>query len=235
MKIKCAWEHNKNDTILFAVDYPGAFTRGENREIALKKMPDEIQSYCTWCKRSVPEIVTPVITEEKISDLDISDADTDIIFENEKSVLSMSEYEYLKFLALKSAEDFLKLYNSVPDKNRGCSYSRKTFYGTVPVTASEMYDHTKNVNSYYFGEIGIDVDNNGTILDCRNRGFEFLESTDVFLDNAVFIGSYNEQWSLKKMLRRFIWHDRIHAKAMYRMTVKIFGSGSVENLFCFND
>lgn len=43
-----------------------------------------------------------------------------------------------------------------------------------------------------------------------------------------------EEWSLRKMLRRFIWHDRIHAKAMYRMTIKTFGEGSVENIYNFD-
>ena len=54
-----------------------------------------------------------------------------------------------------------------------------------------------------------------------------------FLDNSVFEGSYGEMWSLRKMLRRFLWHDRIHAKAMYRMAVKTFGSDCVENVFWF--
>lgn len=96
-----------------------------------------------------------------------------------------------------------------------------------------MYEHTKNVNSYYFGEIGIDSDNKGTIYECRKRGFELLEKTEGFLDNPVFEGSYGEMWSLRKMLRRFLWHDRIHAKAMYRMAVKTFGRDCVENVFWF--
>ena len=51
--------------------------------------------------------------------------------------------------------------------------------------------------------------------------------------NAVIEGSYGEAWSLRKVLRRFIWHDRIHAKAMYRMAVKVFGAENVANPFCF--
>ena len=105
----------------------------------------------------------------------------------------------------------------------------------VPRTAQEMYEHTKNVNSYYFGEIGIDSDNEGTIYECRKRGFELLEKTEGFLDNPVFEGSYGEMWSLSKTMRRFLWHDRIHAKAMYRMAVKTFGRDCVENVFGFLD
>ena len=135
---------------------------------------------------------------------------------------------------MKSANDFYSLYSSIPDKNESCMPRRKTFYGDVPRTAHEMYEHTKSVNSYYFGEIGVDVDNEGTIYDCRKRGFELLEQTKDFLKNPIIEGSYDELWSLRKMLRRFLWHDRIHAKAMYRMAVRTFGVNKIQNSFEFS-
>ncbi|MCH5316705.1 MAG: hypothetical protein J1E05_01895 [Eubacterium sp.] len=233
MVIKCIWEHNWSDTLLYAENCIGAFARGENKEIALSKMPDEIKAYLKWRGESVPEILVPEIVEEKQSELNIADADSDVIFNSEKQPLTKEEYLELKALALKSAEDFLALYNSIPDKDKTCLPKRKTFYGDVPITANEMYEHTKNVNSYYFGEIGVGADNRGTILECRQRGFELLEKQADYLDNKVFDGSYGEQWSLRKVLRRFIWHDRIHAKAMYKMAVNTFGQNSVPNIFEF--
>ena len=71
----------------------------------------------------------------------------------------------------------------------------------------------------------MEADNEGTILACRQRGFEALEAQPDFLAGQVFQGSYAEEWSLAKVLRRFLWHDRIHAKAMYRMACAIFGEG----------
>lgn len=133
---------------------------------------------------------------------------------------------------MRSAQDFLDLYEAVPDKNKSCLPVRKTFYGQVPRTASEMYEHTKNVNDYYFGEIGVGDNHEGTIVECRRRGFALLESRPDFLKNTVYLGSYGEEWSLRKVLRRFIWHDRIHAKAMYRMAVRTFG-GNIPNVFHF--
>lgn len=44
MIISCVWEHNGKDTLLYAVDYVGAYTRGESLEVAKKKMPQEIAS-----------------------------------------------------------------------------------------------------------------------------------------------------------------------------------------------
>ena len=219
MTINCVWEHNGRDTLLYAVDFVGAYTRGETLEAAVRKMQAEICSYLKWCGKKA------------VTSMDI--AIIDVLFESEKAPLTAEEYKKLKALALKSAQDFLALYDSVPDKNATAAPERKTFYGKVPRSADEMYAHTKNVNEYYFSEIHVDADNDGNIYACRKRGFEALEAKGDFLENVVVAGSYGEYWSLRKVLRRFIWHDRIHAKAMYRMATKVFGAESIENPFCF--
>lgn len=232
MKIQCVWEHNGNDSMMYANNFVGAYTRGETKDIALQKMAGEVASYLEWKGEAVPDSLETVIVQEKVSALAISDADSDVLFEEEKKSLSEAEYKELKALALKSAQDFLGLYEAIPDKDKSCLPIRQTFYGQVPRTASEMYEHTKNVNDYYFGEIGVETDHEGTIVECRQRGFALLEAQPDFLMNTVYLGSYDEEWSLRKVLRRFIWHDRIHAKAMYRMAVRTFG-GDIPNLFHF--
>ena len=233
MTINCVWEHNGRDTLLYAVDFVGAYTRGETLEAAVRKMQAEICSYLKWCGKKTVTSMDIAIIEEKVSELAICDADSDVLFESEKAPLTAEEYKKLKALALKSAQDFLALYDSVPDKNATAAPERKTFYGQVPRTANEMYEHTKNVNTYYFAEIAVEADHDGNIYECRKRGFEALESNPDFLQNAVTEGSYGEDWSLRKVLRRFIWHDRIHARAMYRMAIKVFGAEHVANPFCF--
>ncbi len=232
MNIRCVWEHNGNDTLLYAVDFPGAYTRGESLEIAKEKMPAEIQSYCAWASLEAPGGEVEIMQDASCN-LEVKDADSDVLFESEKAPLTMEEYQRLKALALKSAADFLALYETVPDKNRSNAPERRTFYGPVPRTAEEMYQHTKSVNAYYFGEIDVTADNEGSILDCRCRGFAELEKQPGFLDNPVIEGSYGESWTLRKVLRRFIWHDRIHAKAMYRMTTQIWGAAHIHDVFCW--
>lgn len=234
MKVSCIWEHNGGDSILFADNYAGAFTRGASRDLALQKMPAEIRSYIRWKGGLIPDSFVCEIVQEKRSELTVSDADSDVIFDSERARLSQTDYAGLKALALRSAQDLFTLYQAIPDKNKSCLPARETFYGPAPRTAYEMYEHTKNVNAYYFGEIGVSADNEGTILECRERGFAALEGLPDFLHNAVRLGSYDEEWSLRKVLRRFIWHDRIHAKAMYRMAVKTFGDKSVPNVFQFD-
>ena len=233
MKINCVWEHNGNDTLLYATDYIGSYARGEDLRTAMEKMPQEIISYCKWCGEDIGDNIEIVVVQEKESELNVKDADSDVLLEIEKAPLTEKEYHRLKALALKSAQDFLTLYHSIPEKDATATAERKTFYGQVPRSANEMYEHTKSVNAYYFAEIDVDADNAGNIYECRKRGFDSLEANPDFLDNTVIEGSYGEDWTLCKVLRRFIWHDRIHAKAMYRMATKLFGKENIENPFCF--
>ena len=233
MKVNCVWEHNGNDSIIYANNYIGAFARGASKEEAMLKMPEEIRRFQLWRGEEPLDNYEIDIVQEKESGLQVRDADSDVLFATEKDPLSAEEYQHLKTLAMKSAEDFYSLYNSFPDKHKSALPYRKTFYGSVPRTAEEMYQHTKNVNEYYFSEIGVDANNEGTIVSCRARGFESLESIPGFLSLETVTGSYDEQWSVRKVLRRFIWHDRIHAKAMYRMGVLTFGANAIPDLFRF--
>ena len=42
------WEHNGDDSILYADNFVGAYTRGESKDIALQKMKREVMSYLRW-------------------------------------------------------------------------------------------------------------------------------------------------------------------------------------------
>lgn len=237
MEIRAIDEYNDNGHLIYLENFIGAYVRGETREEALQKLKAEVCQYTDWLliAHEESEAYSVRIVEEKVSKLQICDADSDIIFKSEMQPLTEVEYEKLKAVALKSAKDFLTLYRSIPNKDGTILSPRKTFYGDIPVTASEMYEHTKNVNNYYFNEVKVCGRNEPDILTCREEGFRALESQAGFLNNIVYDGSYGEQWSIRKVCRRFIWHDRIHAKAMYRMAVKLCGQDKIRNPFCFRE
>lgn len=237
MLIRAVVEYNDNGYLIFVDNFPGAYARGRTKEDAVGKIEPEISQFILWSANRQFHHDEPLeiqVVQEQYSPLQICDADSDVIFETEKSPLSYEAYSELSALALKSARDFEELYVSIPDKHLTTLKKRETFYGTVPRTADEMYEHTNNVTNYYVGEIGIVVDNLPRITDNRMNVLKNVESSLRFPNNTVYTGSYKEQWSLKKVLRRFIWHDRIHAKAMYRMATRIWGKEVIANPFFFD-
>lgn len=106
MKINLFWEHNGDDTLLWCTDYLGAYTRGESLAAALDKMPTELRSFLAFCGRKSTENFSFEIAEEKQSDLNVRDADSDAIFQCEKLPLFVDDYTELKRLALLSAKNF---------------------------------------------------------------------------------------------------------------------------------
>ena len=172
MKIQCVWQHNwRRQHPGFMPILPARLQEG-NRKMKLfeKCRPKSCPTWrgratlprTLWSRRSV---------QEKASALTVSDADSDVLFNDEKAPLTAAEYEALKSLAMKSARDFLALYRSIPDKDKSALAAKSHLLRGDSRTAREMYKHTRNVNTYYFGEIGVQADNNGTIAECRERGY----------------------------------------------------------------
>ncbi|MFR4260255.1 hypothetical protein [Gemmiger formicilis] len=92
--------------MLYAVDFVGAYTRGESLEIAKEKMPQEIVSYCNWLGMDAAGKTEIVIVEEKRSELTIRDADSDVLFESEQAQLTIEEYKALKTLCAEVSKGF---------------------------------------------------------------------------------------------------------------------------------
>ena len=59
-----------------------------------------------------------------------------------------------------------------------------------------------------------------------------LEEPPDFLSGEVYTAPDGELWTMRKVLRRFLWHDRIHARAMWRTASALWSSG-LENPFFF--
>lgn len=222
--MKAALEYNEKGCLLWSLDCPGAFARGESREEAVAKLPADVAAYCRWAGWSVPAGAVEIVEEKYQPELKVEDADSDILFESERLPMTREEYELLRTLVLKSAADFDALYASVLNPAEPLGEPRTTFYGAYPNTARAMYDHTNGVTAYYVGEAGAEVDNLSGFYENRLNGMAALEAIPDFLQLPVIEGSYDELWSLRKVLRRFLWHDRIHARAMYRRAKTIWGS-----------
>lgn len=89
MTIKCLWEHNGDDTLLYSTDFLGAYTRGETLQAAIEKMPKEIRSFALWSGLPCSERLDIAVTEERTSTLHIRDTDSDAIFHRETAPMTM--------------------------------------------------------------------------------------------------------------------------------------------------
>lgn len=69
MEIRCVWEHNGNDTLLYAENAPGAYARGATVEEALSKMDGELRAWTRWQGKLPPNSYDFTIVQEQSCDL----------------------------------------------------------------------------------------------------------------------------------------------------------------------
>jgi hypothetical protein len=229
-------EYNDAGAMLWADAYPGAFSRGETVGKALEKFPKALSEYARWAHgAALPNLAESdfVVTHAYQTLLRVDDADSDVLFPSERLPMDMTEYTQKKQLCIRSAQDFEKLLASIPQKDRSLRKSRRTFYGRIPCSAREMAEHTNNTLEYYAHAVGVPFENEGGLLENRKRFFRALESTPDFLSPRVYTDTDGELWTRKKLLRRILWHDRIHARALYRRAITFWQKERIENPFHF--
>lgn len=233
MIIEAVCEYNDDGFLIYCANFPGAYVRGETENQALSKFASELRSYLLWIGAEVPKEAPQIeIVQRKHSLLQVCQADSDVLFDSEKQGLSEAEYQRLKILVLRSARDFNKIYAAIENPNISDRPLRSCFYGNLPRTPQQMYEHTNQTTAYYAAAFGIDLVNMPDIYANRVQILSEVESLPDFLSDRIYIAPDGEQWTVRKLLRRLLWHDRIHAKALWRTATSLWGS-IIPNPFFF--
>ena len=229
-------EYNDNGVTLWSLVYPGAFARAETAGEAAKKLPAACRRYRLWAK--LPAAADAGSDEIRFVkrlkvDTAVEEGFTSALFPEEKLPMDMARYTALKTLCLKSARDFEALFASIPQKDRGLVKSRRTLYGKIPVTAREMLEHLEAGQRIWAALFGIDLGDGQGLLADRKRLFALLESQTGYLADRVVTAPEGEQWTLRKLMRRLLWHDAIHGRALYRKAITFWQKERVKNPFGF--
>ena len=96
-----------------------------------------------------------------------------------------------------------------------------------------MYDHTNHTTAYYMAAFGIPFENMPDLYANRLQALAEIEDREELLTGKVCTAPDGERWTLRKLLRRFLWHDRIHARAMWRMARRTFPEAEIPDPFFF--
>jgi hypothetical protein len=215
----------------FIAELPGAYVRGVTREEALSKTDREVGSYAEWIGGALKIIPEARIVQTHKSKLSVEDADSEILLDADRERMELREFRRLIEVVNHSGLSFEKLCDSAQlqdwvDKSR----IRRTFYGETPKTIREIFDHVNRTQNYYLSRMGIrlgDEDGLG-LMESRGPILDYLEDLFRHEGNSKVYHIQEEAWTLKKVLRRFAWHDRIHGKAITRILEKQLALGLID-------
>ena len=234
---KAVLEYNDKGVTLWSLRYPGAFARGETAAEAVRKLPAACRRYRLWAKLPTEAYASgeeQVRCTRKIKvDAPVEEGFTAALFPEEKLALDMARYTSLKTLCLISARDLETLFASIPQKDRALLKSRRTVYGKVPVTAREMLSHVIEAQRTWSTLFGVNLGESQGLLADRKRLFWGLERQPGYLDGRLVTGPDGELWTLRKLLRRLLWHDALHGRALYRKAVTFWQKERIKNPFGF--
>lgn len=237
--LSVAMETNGRGFHGFIVELPGAYVRGPLEEEALYKAPSEAKSYLSWLGQERGRFPKARTIQTHLCQLMVEDADCEIILDEDRQPMTNREFRQLVELAKYSGLTFTKLYDSVELRDWiDASRVRTTFHGPNMKTIQEIFSHVKRTQYYYLSRIGIPFieDKADSFMKIRNLSLDSLAARFRENGNSKVHTVDNEIWTLKKVLRRFIWHDRIHGKAVTRMLEKQRQLGLIdkyEDLFLF--
>ncbi len=225
-----AFETNGKGYIGYIVELPGAYIRGRTEAEALAKINLEVGSYLKWLKIKPVRDYEIKIVQTHESSLMVEDADNEILLDADKTRLSGHEFNTLTTLVNFSGETFDQLYADSKLKNWvDEARIRKTFYGENPSTIREIFDHVKGCQYYYLSRMRLASKTGDDFMTIRRFCLKKLKALYRKQNNTLIIEMDNELWTLKKALRRFIWHDRIHGKAITRILEKQKRSGLIDD------
>jgi hypothetical protein len=230
-------EFNDKGVTLWSCAYPDAFARGETLAEAQRKLPAACRRYRLWAR---PSQETASLGHEEARcvkklkvDVAVEEGFTVALLPEERLPMDMTRYTALKTLCLSSARDWETLYASIPQKDRALLKSRRTLYGKVPVTAKEMLAHVEAGQREWAALFGIDLGESRGLLTDRKRLFAGLEAQPAYLSDRIITAPNGELWTLKKLLRRLLWHDAIHGRALYRKAITFWQKERIKNPFGF--
>jgi hypothetical protein len=217
-----AFETNGRGWLGYVAELPGAFVRGATEEEALSKVDGEVRSYLAWLGTCPKPGCKAIVVQRHRSTLAVEDADNEILLAADGGPVGGEDFRHILDVARLSGDTFLKLYGGAEFKEWiDEARLRKTFYGENPASIQMIFDHVKNCQYYYLSRTGISFDDGET---------DFARIREMCLDRitGLYDGRNNsetfrvdgESWTLKKILRRFVWHDRIHGKAIVRILEK---------------
>ncbi len=211
-------------TMGHVLELPGCFNKAPNQDEAIAKLPNAIREYWSWLSRHGEELTSPPasptieVAEVVSSDAGFVSGDKVALFGPDREPPTDEELEiYLQRLKY-SRQDLMELVRRIPhrimDEDPGGGQR----------TIGQTLKHVVRAEYWYLSRIYREPDFEGMpgeIFEAlrwmrdeavaRLRAFPVDERSRVFIrDEFVSPWGAGELWTFRKVLRRFIEHEREH-------------------------
>ena len=207
--------------VAWVFEFPGCYARGSVREEAINSAPNAIQELVTRLDRSelARDIDRPpfdmTIAEEFRAFHSSPDYIVNAFFDNDRLPLTDSDIDYARCLLSLNRSDLMALWLKLSD----CDLDRD-IPGEIQGNIRGILRHIGTAEWWYWDRLGLafpreERPNELSELLSKLREFT-LQHLPELVGRTLTTTCSGEQWSPRKLLRRTIWHERVHTLQVIR-------------------
>lgn len=231
-------EHGERWWYAHVAELPGCFTRGETREEVLHALPQEIDRHLSFLRekgRPSPETTKFLVSQEIHGITELGEAGGAVaLFDTDERPVSKKDLDVFLESMQWNREELLRVVRPLPEKARDARPIHDKW------TINETLNHVANAEEWYISRLGEDIQEEceGYIerLDSSLQGNDVLRRLAVTRQGAVhalraafsrgvrgtftrakYTSHPEEQWTFRKVLRRFVEHEREHIDTIRRV------------------
>ena len=203
--------------VAWVLDLPGCFSSANTQEEATAQTPTRIAEYFDWLKtngRASPLATEPI--EMKVPEVFLSFPSQDnysvnAFFQDDRRPLNYDEVEYYLWLLDCTRRDLLAVVHQIPRERLS-----QPVTGEVQGSIEGILNHIAGAENWYLDRLSLALPNEDMLDEPLARLERVRAHTRTRLlklaDDARVIELVGEQWSVRKVMRRALWHERDHTK-----------------------
>ena len=207
-------------TLALILDLPGCFANGASRQEALDHLQQALTNYHLWLRRHddyTPEVHGPFVFDTKETFQIIYEGEDEInsFFSPDALPATDEDIEWALALMGWQREDVLERVSDLSDE----MLDWKPEHDQDALSIRQLLDHIAQAEIWYMGRLDekppriVVAELPGPTLErfqrVRQAAVMRVKTYPKELRGKVFT-HLGEQWSLRKALRRAVWHERDH-------------------------
>jgi len=201
--------------IAWVFGLPGCFSRGATRTEAVAAAPQAIADYFNWrdgynrVGEDDIEQIRGEVTEvfENYETLDGYWVNS--FFDHDRRLVSAADADDARWLLDCTRSDLVRTIQSVSPKRLDAAIPGERFQ-----SLSGILRHVAGAELWYLNKLGLGFDR-AELPDDLFRQLEKIRAHLVItlpqlVDNDTIRDVHGERWSARKVIRRALWHERVH-------------------------
>ncbi len=217
-------------TQIFVRELPGCYSRAPTFDDAVAKAPLKIREFLEWLQKHGERVtedarsIETEVAEVVKGNWPVNMGDSQALFEADLTPLHREEVDRCVRFMKYAREDFMNLYSDQPKESLEWKPDTAT-----PRNIKRIAEHVADCSLFYLERVKprrssewpltfLEVADELSTMRLLNLTDEEMSCKVSYHEPGEWTGMHEpEGWTARKVLRRFIWHERLHTATIRKL------------------